>query len=154
MAIFAKFVMRDSGRPMFVNAHYVEQVRDTDEPGMTAVYLSGRGTPVVVEETLEVVMKQLAGAPAPLKLVPNEPAPAAEVEAPAAVAAPAVAAAEPAATPVAASAKSAAKAKPAAKKTKPKAVKTVSAPAKPVAVRAKAGPFDTELEPVKWAARF
>jgi uncharacterized protein YlzI (FlbEa/FlbD family) len=115
MAVFAKFVMRDSGRPMFVNAAFVEQVRDTDEPGLTAVYLSGRGTPVVVEEKLEMVMKQLAGAPAPLKLVSSEPAPKAEIAAPPAMAEPVVLEAKPVPAPPR---KVAVKAKPAAAKAK------------------------------------
>jgi uncharacterized protein YlzI (FlbEa/FlbD family) len=138
MAIFAKFVMRDSGRPMFVNASFVEQVRDTDEPGLTAVYLTGRGTPVVVEEKLEVVMKQLAGAPAPLKLVVSEPAFAPEAEMPVA-AEPVLVAAEP--EPIAAKAAA----------VKPK---RVARKAKPAAVKAEPAPFDAEPEPVKWAARF
>ena len=75
MATFAKFVMLDSGRPIHINPAFVEQVRDTDQPGTTAIYLTGRGQAVNVEEHIDAVMKRLMGAPAQLKLVSSAPAP-------------------------------------------------------------------------------
>ena len=75
MATFAKFVMLDSGRPIHINPMFVEQVRDTDQPGTTAVYLTGRAQPVAIEENIDTVMKRLVGAPAALKLVSSTQAP-------------------------------------------------------------------------------
>jgi hypothetical protein len=76
MATFAKFIMLDSGRPIHINPMFVEQVRDTDQPGTTAIYLTGRAQPVAIEAKIEAVMKQLVGAPpSPLKLVSTTPRP-------------------------------------------------------------------------------
>ncbi|HEY7901162.1 MAG TPA: hypothetical protein VIC25_08255 [Caulobacteraceae bacterium] len=73
--MFAKFIMLDSGRPIHINPLYVEQVRDGAEADTTAVYFTGRSQAIALQESLEMVMTQLFGAPAPAKLV--SPAPAA-----------------------------------------------------------------------------
>ena len=82
MAAMVKFILLDSGRPVFMNPLYVEQVRDGAEPGTTVVYFTGRSGPVGLSAKLETVMRELAGAQAAPKMVSAEPAAASAKPAP------------------------------------------------------------------------
>lgn len=86
MVAFARFVMRDNGLAIHINAQQVTQVRQTSD-GDPAIYTLGRDTPMIVEGTLEAAIRKLEAAAAGIKIVEsaNEPV----VEAPAPVARPA-----------------------------------------------------------------
>lgn len=58
---FAKLTMRDSGLPIHISPRHVEQVRLDPENYATAIYLSGKNSPIVVQEKMDVVMGLLQG---------------------------------------------------------------------------------------------
>jgi len=76
MVAFVRFVMRDNGLALHVNAEQVTLVRQTIE-GDPAIYISGRDTPMIVEGTLEAIVRQLEGSAADLTEIESfvEPAP-------------------------------------------------------------------------------
>jgi hypothetical protein len=59
MARLIRFLMRDTGMPVHIGADFVEQVRITQEHNATAIYLSGKTTPILVEESLDQVITRL-----------------------------------------------------------------------------------------------
>lgn len=71
MVAFARFVMRDNGLAIHINATAVTQVRQTTE-GEPAIYITGRESPMVVEGTLDAAIRKLEAAAAGIKVV--EPA--------------------------------------------------------------------------------
>lgn len=71
MVAFARFVMRDNGLAIHINAEQVTQVRQTSD-GEPAIYTLGRDTPMIVEGTLEAAIRKLEAATAGIKIV--EPA--------------------------------------------------------------------------------
>lgn len=75
MVAFAQFVLRDNGLPVHLSVDFVTQVRVTPEAEGVAIYISGKETPVLVEGTLDGVMRKIALASAGVKLVEPEPAP-------------------------------------------------------------------------------
>lgn len=68
MVAFARFVMRDNGLPIHINADQVTQVRQTSE-GEPAIYTLGRDTPMIVEGTLEAAIRKLEAASAGVRVV-------------------------------------------------------------------------------------
>jgi uncharacterized protein YlzI (FlbEa/FlbD family) len=77
VALFSKFTMTDSGRPIEINPDFVEQVRHHSEGDATAIYLNGKTGPVIVHENMATVMKSLKGldAPSAKPAVAGEPVP-------------------------------------------------------------------------------
>jgi len=68
MIAFARFVMRDNGLAIHINAEQVTQVRQTTE-GEPAIYTLGRDTPMIVEGTLEATIRKLEAAAAGIRIV-------------------------------------------------------------------------------------
>ena len=71
MVAFARFVMRDNGLAIHINAEHVTQVRQTTE-GEPAIYITGRDTPMIVEGVLEAAIRKLEAAAAGIMVI--EPA--------------------------------------------------------------------------------
>jgi protein TonB len=81
MVAFARFVMRDNGLAIHINADQVTQVRQTSE-GEPAIYTLGRDTPMIVEGTLEAAIRKLEAATAGIRVVEPAAEPIAETTAP------------------------------------------------------------------------
>jgi hypothetical protein len=85
MVAFARFVMRDNGLAIHINAEHVTQVRQTIE-GDAAIYIGGRDSAMIVEETVEGAIRMLEAASAGSHLDDGPEPPAVEAESPPTVA--------------------------------------------------------------------
>lgn len=77
MVAFARFLMRDNGLPIHINAEQVTQVRQTSE-GEPAIYTLGRDTPMIVEGTFEAAIRKIEAATSGVSVLESVIEPAAE----------------------------------------------------------------------------
>jgi len=73
MLVFARFVLRDNGLPIHIATEHVTQIRVTID-GEPAIYILNKETPIIVEGSLEAVVRKLETAASGLRSVEPEPA--------------------------------------------------------------------------------